>query len=647
MVSIYKMSVKDCILFPMKKFIGLFTFLFVSQLTFAQLTPQTVSIPMRDGKFLAADLYLPNGVDSFPTILIQTPYNKNGFQTIGLPAQVGMDQPNSPYAFLIVDWRGFFGSIPAFDLNADRGEDGYDVVEWIAAQSWSDGKVGTWGPSALGNVQYSTARTRPPHLVCCVPEVASPQFAYAPYYPGGALRTEYVQTLGLLFGLSNLIASNPHYNLFWQLSESGTWHPDSVNVPFFVIGGWYDHNTDDCIWQWDQLRQLSDPPVRDQHRLLMGPWVHGGTGFANVGSSNQGELNFPLAKDWNDSLARMFFDFHMRGLPNGWDQTPKIQYYQIGEESWRNAATWVNEMYFPFYLREDSSISPFPGPTNASPHSFSYDPNDPSPTVGGRTLSLGLDQGPYDQGPVVESRGDVLIYEFDAAGIDLNVHGVVEIHLMVSSDRKDTDIAVRLTDVYPDGRSILVSDDIQRMRFRNGYTVNDTAMMTTGTVYPITIELENMAYTFRGGHKLRLVISGSNYPRYNRNMNTGEEMYPNNHVDTLVNPQIATSSIHFDNNGSYLNLPLRGYIQPGIGAAVEPLPVEVYPNPAANFVQVDLPQVGGPWEMQLSDGLGRVVAQWSLHGSQRIELPAVPDGVFFWTVSNGELQRSGKLMRRK
>jgi len=166
----------------------------LSFLSNGQLDWEEVNIPMSDGQTLKADIYLPTGWTSGPTILIQTPYNKNLYH-LGLPLGIGLGQPNMQYAIVILDWRGFWGSSAAAYQGAPAmGEDGYDVVEWIAAQSWSDGNIGTWGPSALGKVQFATAKEHPPHLKCIVPVVAASQTNYEEYYPGGSYRVAEVPT---------------------------------------------------------------------------------------------------------------------------------------------------------------------------------------------------------------------------------------------------------------------------------------------------------------------------------------------------------------------------------------------------------------------------------------------------------------------
>ena len=182
---------------------------------FAQLNPLAVNIPMRDGKVLAADIYLPNN-DSLPrpTILIQTPYNKNFYHGLGLPIEVGFNINTSPFNFVIADWRCFYGSAAACTTSMNRGEDGYDCVEWIAQQQWSNDSVGTWGPSALGLIQFQTAKENPLHLTCCVPIVAGMRTDYQKYFPGGVYRTEYVQMLDALgYRLSTILLAHPVHDL--------------------------------------------------------------------------------------------------------------------------------------------------------------------------------------------------------------------------------------------------------------------------------------------------------------------------------------------------------------------------------------------------------------------------------------------------
>ncbi len=544
---------------------------------------ETVQIPMRDGKSLAGDIYYP-GEGSFPTILIMTPYGKIFYANQGLPLGVRKNILESKYAFVIVDWRCRFESLNACAVGSSNGEDGYDVVEWIANQTWSDGNVGMWGPSALGNIQYQTAAQQPPHLICCVPEVAAPQFSYNKYYPGGCLTVESLSTLDFLFGISGPIVNNPHYNFIWQVAENSTMYAQDIVVPMLLVGGWYDQNTDQVLRMMDALSSSSSDSVRSEHRLLMGPWVHGGTGQAFVGSEKQGQLSYGNAEGVNVEFAIEFFDFHLRNIENGWDARAPVYYFQMGDDQWEDAAAWPPGDYTELSFHLTTSKSLIPEIPEAGIIDFVYDPEDPSPTVGGKTLNLDLDQGPYDQSLLVENRADALIFSTAPLNEPVAITGAIEIKLHISSDRKDTDIAVRITDVYPDGRSMLLIDGIQRMRFRNGYRVQDTVFMRSGEIYPLAIRLDDLAHTFLPGHQLRLIVTSSNYPRYNRNMNTGGEMYPNGNYDTLVNPLVAHNRIYVGpQHPSQMLLPVKSTAT-STQVQTQGLEWHLWPNPADDEV---------------------------------------------------------------
>jgi uncharacterized protein len=617
----------------MKKLLLLATIIFSTLTGSAQLNPEPIQIPMRDGKNLSAHLYRPNQQDSFPVILIQTPYNKNGFLP-GLPLGVGQNIAASDYGFVVMDWRCFYGSLLACTANPDRGEDGYDAVEWMAEQPWCNGNVGTWGPSALGNVQFQTAREQPPHLVCAVPMVASPQTHYQQYFPGGAARTEYLETLGILFGNTfGPIINNPHYNFIWQVAENSTMYPDEIVTPMLLIGGWFDHNTRDNLLLFDTLRALS--PAGEKHRLLMGPWTHGGTGLSYVGSAQQGELSFPQAAGWHNDIANQFFAYYMLGENNGWENSPFVQYFQMGDDEWLSGEVFPPENLETqtYYLLEDQSLHPVLPFAQEVQMSFTYDPTDPSPTIGGKTLNLDLLQGPYDQSDEVESRNDVLVFTTAVLEEDLVVKGSPVAYLFAASDQKDTGFALRLTDVYPDGRSILLGETILRMRFRNGYTTGDTAFMQPGEVYPITLTFDQLAQTFKAGHRVRLDISSSNYPRYNRNMNTGGEMYPNGNLDTLVNPLVAANTVFMQNNyPSRLELPVVpvevATREPGWAGAVRQ-----FPNPAGE--QVFLENLPAPATLWLADASGKNVRQIAATSSSAtLGLSGLAPGVYFLTIED-------------
>jgi len=579
----------------------LFLLILASHSLFAQLNPVTVSIPMRDTLALAADVYLPNN-DSTPrpTILIQTPYNKNLYPLLGLPLMIGTAINSSPFNFVIVDWRCFYGSLAACTAPVNRGQDGYDCVEWIAAQPWSDGQVATWGPSALGLVQFQTAKEHPPHLVCSAPIVAGMSSGYLKYYPGGVYRTEYVDMLDVLgYGLSTTILAHPVRDIYWILSESLTFYPDSIDVPMFMIGGWYDHATEEVLESFEGIRTMSNPSVRSQHKLLMGPWTHN---RSSNGGLTIGELTYPEAENASDSLARAFFDYYLLNIPNGWTSRPVVSYFQMGENSWKSDTSWNTSgmQQVNLYMHQIGALNPFMPTSGGDSLNIVYDPRDPSPTIGGPTLHTSLNQGPYDQAPDVESRNDILTFTSWVLPQDIVLRGRPVVHLSVSSDMLDTDFAVRLTDVSWDGSSMLVQDGIRRMRFRNGYAAADTSNIVPGTIYSLDIELfGNTAITFLAGHSIRVDVTSSNYPRFDSNLNNGQAMYVAG--DTLV----ATNTVYLNQfNSSYITLPLESF-PISVDEVQSKSFINIYPNPATDHVFIMSHQINDM--IILTDITGRVL----------------------------------------
>ena len=241
----------------------------------AQMTPtyDDILIQMRDGEYLEADVYIPTATVTAEVILVQTPYNKDLFSW-SLPLGIGMNLDSQPYIWVIVDWRGFYGSSGADLSNFTRGEDGYDICEWITQQLWHADRIGTWGPSALGGVQYNTAKEQHPNHTCAVPLVAHPQQHYEGYYYGGTLekaRLEQLDALG--YGLSPIVLANTYYSAAWTFSENNSWYPSDIIIPTLQIGGWYDHNIDKMLDWYEATRNSSALAVQDEQWLLVGPWV--------------------------------------------------------------------------------------------------------------------------------------------------------------------------------------------------------------------------------------------------------------------------------------------------------------------------------------------------------------------------------------
>ncbi len=610
------------------------------------------SVLASDGKYLKFDIYKPSGcTGQCPTILIQTPYNKLGFSLSGLPLGIKYNLNSSNYIFVIMDWRGRFSNAgAAYVGNPGTGKDGKDVVQWIAAQSWSNGKVGTWGPSALGRVQYLTAKENPPNLTCICPLVAAPQYTYTDYYPGGCLKTEYVDQLDALgFNMSPFMLANPVKNLTWQYTESYTNRPDSVFVPALMIGGWYDHNIDIMLDFYNEIRNLSPLNVRAKHKLQMGPWAHGGNGTAYVGSSNQGELTYPNAAADNDSLAVKFFDFYLRNLPNGYDNLPNISYYQIGDNNWNNTSSWplTGLTNVNYYMHNDNSLQTSAPTATGNSMSYNYDPNDPSPTIGGATLKPTLKQGPWRQDTAVENRNDVLIFSTQTLANDIVMKGKAKVTLRVASNKRDTDFDVRLCDVEPSGRSMLVQTGVVRMRFRNGFSAADTACMTPGTIYTATVDMAASCITFKAGHKIRVDVSSSNFPQYNRNMNTGGAMYPGPSTNTLVNPVVANNTVFVNSlDLSYITLPLENPV--GLNEIEKDgLGISIYPNPAKDVLCFELSKKETT-KAELFDLSGRNVLTKELNTSENtISLQGLNEGIYILKFSNSSGNSYKRIMHVK
>ncbi len=502
----------------------LFFLLAIATVACAQYNYIPLSIEMRDGKFLAADLYTVDTLTPKPTILIQTPYNKFWYRYNMGNANWQIPFDSLSYNYLVVDWRGFYGSAGADSLGYDRGLDGYDLVEYIASEPWSNGKVGTWGASALGVIQFMTARHQPPHLSCCVPMVADSKTSYTDYYYGGDYLKELTQMRAQLgFLPESLILAHYTYDVYWWLAEMLTSYPESISVPVLLITGWYDHNLDAPLAAYYALRDSSEPSVREKHKLLIGPWTHSG-----LGRLEQGELTYPGAVDSVRMPSFRIFDYYLRSVNNGYESEPKIRFFLPGSETWASTDDWFSYSNHvdTFFLREGGVLSRDPPGNAHPPDSFFYDPHDPAPSIGGNRFNPfnpGVVVGPRDQRDSVEIRSDVLIYTTAVFGETLTIAGDMQVNLSVSSDCADTDFGVRVTDVYPDGRSMLITEGMRRMRFRNSYTQQE--LMVPGDTYSVFIELRDMAYTFAPGHRLRLIVSSSDYPIFDINLNNGDSLY--------------------------------------------------------------------------------------------------------------------------
>lgn len=503
-----------------------------------------ISIPMRDGNALAADLYLPPTPGTYPCVLIQTPYNK---KHMGAPisgrvmrvSEVGRGSVSDTlglldrqhYAYVVVDWRGFYVSTSAMagvkKRRWKRGYDGYDCVEWCAAQPWSDGKVGTWGGSALGKQQFDTAVEDPPHLVCCVPLIAAMGQQYEFYYDGGVPLDAHVKTLDLLgYSASGKVRSAPLPTArVWRWAVQLTYRPRRIPVPCLMITGWWDHFPDEVIRTFEDIVAKGSPAARTGSKLLIGPWDH-----VSVGLTKQGDTEFRGAALASARAAKAFLDFHLRGIRNDWEQTPRVRYWQCGEEAWYAAEAWSG------IERREQTLPLSPGRIRLTPTTsgtaterYRYDPQQPSPTLGGANLPP-LHHGPKKQNALLP-RKDVLVYRTARLEEPLELNGAAALTFEFSCDRVDCDFTARLCDEDRDGALLLVADAAQRAKLRNGRL----ELLEPGRQYRVTLTFPAHAYTFRTGHQLVLILSSGNSRRYERNPHTGADFWdPESALDLTV-----------------------------------------------------------------------------------------------------------------
>lgn len=510
----------------------------------AQKLYQPLQIPVRDGKFLAADLYSSDTNRQKSVILIQTPYNKIKYRlTIkiqSLMAPMPYDSVN--YNYVIVDWRGFYGSIAAASPTYDRGMDGYDVVEWIAKQRWSNGKIGTYGASALGMIQFQTARFKPPHLVCAMPMEKDFKTKYSDFYYGGNYRKEHVESLDSL-GLTQkeIVLAHPTRDISWQYAENQYNYVDSFNIPMLLASGWFDHYPEDVLRAFNDICSGGNIYLRTKHKLVFGPWLH-----SSIGQAQQGELTYNASVGLLDTMASRFFSHYLLNRNNSYDNFPTMSYYVMGKESWENTSAWNSVgIYSDSLFLDDQKMLSGQKPTQSTHYdSLIYNPKNPSPSYGGSRFNpfdASVKTGPLDISTVVESRNDNLVYTTAILTNALKIRGSLQAKLFVASNRTDTDFGIRLCDVYPDGRSMLLTQGIKRGRFRNSYSTQ--TLMVPGQIYPLTVELSDLGIDILPGHRLRIIITSANYPMFDLNLNNGSNMYVAGDSLTAVN-YIFTDASH-------------------------------------------------------------------------------------------------------
>jgi putative CocE/NonD family hydrolase len=501
-----------------------------------------VPVPMRDGVKLAAEIFRPDAPGKFPVLLLHR-YFREGADRGEFFARRG-------YAVALVDCRGRYDSEGTWVPYVNDPQDGYDAQQWLGRQDWSSGRIGTFGQSYNAFTQVMAAPLASPYLKCLVPQEGQ-QSNFGHLYNDGVMQLNVIFEFGLHTKQGSQIQrifpiDHPHYRRlpllaavddFPQVQHVKDWFRHAryddywksygvkekygrIRAPALFMTGWYDNL---CHEGWRNFlgfrSQGGSPEARQGTRIVVGPWTHGGT-FALPGFLD---------------VKLRWYDYWLKGIPNGIDREAPIRIYVMGADRWREEREWplARTRLTPFYLagggransargdgrlearREDATTAS--GPSSPPDH-FTYDPENPVYTLGGQISTHADIWGPRDR-RARQERDDVLVYTTGPLAKDLEVTGPVELKLFAASSAVDTDFTATLTDVHPDGRAIHVCEGIRGVAFRD--SLEHPAPIEPGRVYPFSISLWETSMVFKAGHRIRLEVSSSNFPRYARNQNTG------------------------------------------------------------------------------------------------------------------------------
>ena len=517
-----------------------------------------VKVPMRDGVRLSADIYSPRGQSGpFPVVLSRTPYD-NMSEWIVEPATF---YPQHGYVYVAQDVRGRFDSEGEFTPWVNEFSDGHDTIEWIGSQPWCDGNVGMAGPSYVGNVQWQAAAMGSRYLKAIVPRVIGDNLYESPHYQGGAFQLGWTATWS--FATAGRTAQNielynwpqlfptlplrdfaelagkdlpyfrdwvdhPDYDDYWRALAINERYQD-IKVPVLQIGGWYDFFATGTMNNFVGMRARGGSDrARGNQAAVMGPWIHKA---ALENTTHAGEVDFGTGSTLDlMEIELRWFDRWLKGKQNGADREPPLKLFVMGVNEWRDEHEWplARTHFTPYYLHSGGSANSLLGDGTLSmqapagePHdSYTYDPSFPAPTNGGCNCCVPdiVDWGAFDQKPV-EHRSDVLVYTSEPLTEELEVTGPVIVKLFASTDGRDTDFTAKLVDVHPDGYARNLCDGIIRGRYRE--STSTQRLLEPGTVYEFTIDLWPTSNVFLKGHRIRVDISSSNFPRFDRNPNTG------------------------------------------------------------------------------------------------------------------------------
>ncbi len=519
-----------------------------------------VRAAMRDGVELVADVYRPADDGKFPVMLQRTPYGRDVARGSGpILASHG-------YVVVIQDTRGRYGSQGDFYPFLNESNDGYDTVEWAAALPYSNGQVGMFGGSYLGATQMLCAMAAPPHLVSIFPYVTASEYYDGWTYQSGALMQWFVSswTSGLTKDTLRRKVNHREKLTDWTYKLPvedyplvSLPEPDEL-APYY--DDWVEHETEDAFWKrwkvsdhypkmdikalhgmgWHDIflkgsirnfvgmrAHAKTQAARDGQRMLMGPWAHAAT--SDEGKIGDVVFGKQAVADM-DQITIDWFDYAVKGKRNAFATEPPIKLFVLGENAWRAENEWplARTEYTRYYLHASEGANSAAGdgalstakPGAEKPDRYEYDPANPVPTIGGR-LCCGneIPPGPWDQS-ANEGREDVLVYSTPPLESDVEVTGPITVELYASSSARDTDFTALLVDVDASGYDRILTDGIVRARFRDG--VEKPELITPGKVYKYSIDMWSTSNLFQRGHRIRVYVSSSNFPRFNRNLNTGE-----------------------------------------------------------------------------------------------------------------------------
>jgi len=533
-------------------------------------------VVMRDGVELSADVYRPDAPGKFPVILSRTPYLKSSVY-----AYAKSFVPHG-YVWVAMDVRGRGDSDGKFVPYRNDGVDGYDAIEWCARQPWSTGKVGTIGGSYNGRTQWLTAVLQPPHLTTMI-ALVTPSDPFVEF-PTGLPLPQMISWYHLTAGrMSQNMAAVNWTKLQWHLpiytmdeaagrpnkvwkegidhAQAGPyWEPlryqnkyDRVKVPVLHISGWYDDEQVGTPLNFIGMTAETQPEaVRNSQKLMMGPWPH-----AINSTSKLGEVDFgPTAIIDLTNYWLRWFDYWLKGIDNGIMKEPPVRIFVMGANSWTDENEWplARTQYTKYFLHSGGRANSLHGdgqlstqsPTKEPADTYTYDPLNPTPFITDATFAqIG---GPDDYRSV-ERRDDVLVYTSDPVTEDTLICGPVRAEIHASSSAKDTDFMAKLLDVWPNGFAQRLTDGMVRARFRTG--MDKPELIEPGRVYTYNIDLWNTCQTFRKDHRIRVEVSSSAFPKYDRNPNTGEPL------GKTENMQTADQKVHHDQeHPSFILLPV-------------------------------------------------------------------------------------------